>query len=133
MSKVITSTLARFPGTVTIADPMNFSQWMAWRAARDNANLQHVAAVGEDEEGKATRTLTYGEIGLVDAYTLATLPGVLACVEKWELENFPNSLTIETFPAAGSKYTRLDIANLLIWLAHEVDDVAFGEGNDPNE
>ena len=133
MSKVITSTLARFPGTVTIADPMNFSQWMAWRASRDNANLQHVAAVGEDEEGKATRTLTYGEIGLVDAYTLATLPGVLACVEKWELENFPNSLTVETFPAAGSKYTRLDIANLLIWLAHEVDDVAFGEGNDPNE
>jgi hypothetical protein len=133
MSKVIVSAVKRFPGTVTISDPMTFSQWMAWRASRDNATLEHAHAVGENDEGQPVSTLTYGDIGMVDAYSIATIPGVLACVEKWELENFPETVTVDTFPAAGSNYTRWDIAALLVWIAKEIDAVAFGGGDDPNE
>lgn len=133
MGKVLTSTLKHFPGTVTISDPLTFSQWMTWRAGRDNALLEHAHRIGEDEEGRPKETLKYAEIGLVDAYSVATIPGVLACVEKWELENFPESVSAETFPAAGSRFTRTDIAALLVWLASEIDTVAFGGGDDPNE
>ena len=48
MSKVITSPVKRFPGTVTIPNPPNFAQWMAWIAARQNALLEKAKETSED-------------------------------------------------------------------------------------
>lgn len=127
VSKVIISPVKHFPGTVTIADPLNFPQWMAWRAALDNATLEHDKAA-ESAGGEEKPAMTYGEVGLDDACAMAMIPGVCAVVERWELTNFPEMVTPETFPATP----RWKIAALLVWLTREIDAVAFGDG-DPNE
>lgn len=128
VSKIIESPVRHFPGTVTIADPLNFSQWVAWRAALDNASLEREKAV-EAVGGEEKPPMTYGEIGLDDACAVAAIPGICACVERWELANFPEAVTPETFPATP----RWRIAALLVWLTREIDAVAFRGGSDPNE
>ena len=125
MSKVITSPVKRFPGTVTIPNPPNFAQWMAWIAARQNALLEKAKETSEDAPG-----MTYLELGFEDAYTVATLPGVLAVVEQWNIEGVPEAPSIATFPAAP----RRSVGALVVWLAREIDAVMFeDEGESPNE
>lgn len=127
MGKVIESPVKHYPGTVTIASPLNFGQWMAWTAARQDVTLE--ASRGKDEEAGESEPITYGDMGFVDAYAVATIPGVLACVEEWHLDNFPTEVTAETFPATPRGATGL----LIVWLAREIDAVAFDDGESPNE
>lgn len=125
MSKVITSPVNRFPGTVTIPSPPNFAQWMSWLAARQNALLEKAKGMGEDNPG-----MTYAEVGFEDAYTVATLPGILSVVEQWSIEGIPEAPSMETFPAAP----RRSVGALVVWLAREIDAVMFeDEGASPNE
>lgn len=66
MSRVITSPVKKFPGTVTLADPLNFLQ-----AAAFEKSLADMRELGEN----ATQTEA-------DA---AMIPGITACIEAWEL------------------------------------------------
>lgn len=56
------------------------------------------------------------------------IPAICACVEKWELENFPQSVTPDTFPASPRK----DTAQLIEWLYLEIRQIYFGDLQIPN-
>lgn len=103
MSKVITSPVKRWPGSVTLADPLTFPQFIAWRDA--------VRAASE-HRGDLLR------------YSEALLPGVRACVEKWELANFKP----DPFPATP----RQSSDRLLAWLVREINAIASA-GDDEDE
>lgn len=102
MSQVITSPVKRFPGSVTIAQPLTFPQFKAWTRA----------LTGAQEISRAN--------GLQSDYDAALLPGLLACVENWGLENVPAAPTVESFPATPRQASQ----KLVAWLVHEIATVA---------
>lgn len=97
MSKVITSPIERFSGTVVLSDPLTYPQVFAFEDA-----LGAVRELGDE----ATARRTY----------YAILPGILACVEEWHLEGVPAKPTRDTFPASPGD----SAARLLAWLLNEV-------------
>lgn len=93
-------------GSVTFCDPLLLPHAEAiedWLAGKD--------------EAKATDELK------------RTLPMLSACVEKWELANFPLSPTPETFPLSP----KLGSDSLLSWLVGEILKIYYGELEVPNE
>jgi hypothetical protein len=102
MSKIITSPVKKWPGTVTLSDPLTYPQRFAYEDAVD-ALAAYRREVGDDNV-KISRA----------NYLL--LPGILACVEKWELANLPAIISPETFPASPA----MSAAKLLSWLITEV-------------
>jgi hypothetical protein len=98
----------RFPGTVTLSDPLTFPQVFAVQDA--------IAAT--EELGAVT----------VQRYNHAILPGIFECVEEWALEGFPDNPTVDTFPATPSKAS----AELIGWLIREVVDLFEDSEPDPN-
>lgn len=97
MPKTITSPVARFPGTVTLSDPLTFPQSFAFEDALN-----------------AAREL--GDNPSLSRANYAILPGVLACVEAWRLEGIPEYPTLEAFPSTPRK----PIADLVAWLVNEI-------------
>ena len=110
MSKVITSPLQRWAGEVTIADPLTLAQ----------AHLieQGLTQPTGGEDGRIWFTVIDGN----------QMPAILACVENWNLKNFPENVTAETFPASP----RGDSHKLIDWLFSEIRTVYFGEAEVPN-
>lgn len=96
MSKVITSPIKHFPGTVTMADPLTFPQAMAFEDAI--AAIEPVRAAG------------------MTKIRYALLPGVLACVEEWHLDGVSEHPALETFPATPKQ----SVAELFDWLVGEI-------------
>lgn len=107
MSKVLISPIEKWPGSVTIADPLNQIQAQAIEAGMTRPEA------GED--GRVWLSVIDG----------MQLPAVLACVEKWELENF----TPDPFPFSP----RVDSHKLIEWLFTEIRTVYFGEAFVPKE
>jgi hypothetical protein len=110
MSKIVTCPVARFAGTVTFAEPLSMPQALAWeRSVREAQELQ-------------AHTQT--------EYEAALLPGVCACVEKWELKDL-KEVTPDNFPATP----RAESASLVGWLVRELTAIYTGSGEvpDPNE
>lgn len=107
MSKVITVT-GKWAGTVTLTDPLTLPQ-----AQLIEAGLKQP----EGHEGEARIWLS-----VLDA---EKLPAVLACVEKWELENF----NPEPFPASprGASHKLID------FIFSELVTIYMGEKEVPNE
>jgi hypothetical protein len=101
MGKVIPSPVKKWPGTVTLADPLTFPQYIAWRDA-----LQAAQPLRDDY-------LRYCD---------ALVPGLLACVEKWELQGF----SAPPWPATP----RDSSDKLLAWLVREIGAVANEVGED---
>lgn len=95
MSKIITSPVKRFPGTVTLADPLTFPQYLAWQRALNSAQAHR------DDNAEFVGTL---------------LPGLFACVESWSLTGFPESVTPATFPATP----RISSDRIVGWLIREI-------------
>jgi hypothetical protein len=109
MSKRVSSPSPRWPGAVIFADPMSLPQALSWeRAIRD------VKLLGDD--------ITMTDINYV------ILPGICACVEKWELEGIENPPN--PFPASPRKQSR----ELVDWLIGEITIIYSGEEAkaDPN-
>lgn len=109
MSKVITSPIKRWAGTVTIADPLTISQARAIESAFGKPPLI-------EEEGQRVW------LSVIDE---ARLPAISACVESWNLENF----NPDPFPASP----RGDSHKLIAWLFGELALVYQGESEIPNE
>ena len=107
MGRVLQSPVKRWAGTVTVADPLTFTQFIAWNDALREAH-QHKAI--DEKPGDYLR------------YCAALLPGVLACVEKWELKGFSPS----PFPATP----RDSSDKLLAWLLREIGAIASEGGED---
>jgi hypothetical protein len=93
MSKVIHSPVKKWPGTVTLQDPMLFPAYMRLKDALE------VSSATEDPATKMS----------------LSLPGVCACVEKWELAGL-GEVTPDTFPASPLRAS----AELFSWLMGEV-------------
>ena len=110
MSKVIESPVKRWPGTVTLSDPLTFPQALAVEDA-----LKAAQELGEEASQRRQN------------YTV--LPGLLECVEKWELENFPKTPTADTFPSTPATPS----AELIAWLIEEIIGLYYEAEPDPNE
>jgi hypothetical protein len=109
MSKVITSPVKKWPGSVTLADPLTLPQATAFEDALDIARAE--------ENKDLTRAKIAGML----------LPGICACVEKWDLEGL-EIITPENYPASP----KLSSALLLSWLMGEITSL-FKEADEiPN-
>ncbi len=109
MSKTIQVT-GKWSGSVEIADPLNIQQ-----AQLVNDSLQ---LPQKNEDG------TYYTVAL-DA---GKIPAIIGCVTKWSLKDFPEIVTLETFPASPRK-----AAHALIDLLHaELVKIYIGELEVPN-
>ena len=107
MSKRVLSPSPRWPGAVVISDPLTLPQALS---------LEKAVRTAQQLEGDITFTDVNN----------AMLPGILACVEIWELEGLdPNK-----FPASPRKESR----DLINWLIKEIMLVYTGEEEkaDPN-
>ena len=104
MSKVITSPVKRYPGTVTIADPLTYPQYFAFTEAMNAVKKEDDAPTQEN----------------------TALPGVIKCVEEW---NIPIKLpvTVDNFPSTP----RQSVNKLLGWIIAEITALVY-EADDPN-
>jgi hypothetical protein len=119
VSRIITSPVKRWSGTVTLADPLTFPQTFAFEDAIDAVQAAR-RDLPEDAQmtDRDARRINY-----------AALPGIVACVEEWHLAGFPEVVTIESFPATPSN----SAARLIAWLFNEITQ-AFREAETvPNE
>jgi hypothetical protein len=108
MSKVLTSPIKRFPGTVTISDPLTLPQVIAFeRSINADKALDKTVSVGE--------------------HNLVLLPGMCACVEEWHLDGL-GQLTPETFPGTP----RGSSIHLIIWLVNAISDLYREADEIPN-
>ena len=57
------------------------------------------------------------------------LSGIFDCVEKWELDNFPEKVTLNNFPATPT----VPSAELITWLQSEIMVLVTGAESVPNE
>jgi len=105
MSKIIQSPVKRWPGTITIAEPLTMPQYMAWLDCNE-------AAKASDNNQKRPAIF---------------LPGILAVVEKWELANFPVAPTVDTFPASPA----ISAIKLIAALVGEIWEVVNAEDEPP--
>lgn len=130
MSKSILSPVTRFPGSVTIPNPLTFPQYIAWKRTTQNLLAAFEKAhEGEPEPEEGDKpSLKLWEVGGVDEYTLLAIPGICEVVEKWDLAGFPPDPTPDTFPATP----RVAVARLIYWLVSEIDAVAYQGDDDPN-
>lgn len=94
---------------MTIADPLTLPQ---------------VEAIEEAMELKVE-----GEKVYLSVFDKKNLPAILACVEKWELDYFPETVTLQSFPMSPRKASH----ELIGWLWGEIIGVYVGEQEIPNE
>jgi hypothetical protein len=99
VSKIVASPIKRWPGTVTLCDPLTFPQVFALQDA-----FEAVSAL----EKPTLERLNY-----------ALLPAMLECVERWDLAGFPARPAPADFPASP-KSVREDAAALIAWLIEEI-------------
>ncbi len=113
--RIIESPVKHFKGTVQLSDPLTFPQVIAFQdVIRDTMTL-----INEDGKEKiALAKLHY-----------ALLPGILLCVEKWQIENIPKKLTAENFPATP----RTAVGELIDWLREEITSLVIEAESVPNE
>lgn len=109
MPKILSSPSKRWPGSVTIADPLTLPQ------------VEPIEEALEYKPEGAQVRLT-----VLDKNRL---PAVLACVEKWELEGFPAAVTMETFPLSP----RPESSKLIGWIWNEILKIYLGDLEVPNE
>jgi len=111
MSKTVTCDIKRFAGTVTFADPLTYPQYITWKdaieKARQNGNVD----------------LTVPETALL------ILPGVLACVESFDVDGIHGMIAADQFPATP----RLASARFVVWLINQVGEIVMGVDTDLKE
>lgn len=117
---IIESPVKHWPGTVTLLDQLTMPQVLIFERV-----LAESGEFFEDKDGE--RVLKANTMwGAPDA---KRIEGILACVEEWDLENFPDEVTVETFPATP----RTSSHALISWLFGEIVKLYIGEVEIPNE
>ena len=111
MSKVVTSPVKKWPGTVVISDPLSYPQLLRFREA--------LGAVGGNDDWMAVN--------------YAVLPGVMACVEEYHLQGFPEHPTLEAGPNTFPSTPPQSASRLLAWLIGEINALMAEAEPDPNE
>ena len=95
MSKIITSPVTRFHGTVTLPDAMDWGQYIAWEKA--------LAMAIKERESEAPTVA-----GIQHAW----LPGIKAVVETWNIDG----ITEGNIPPKP----RQAVSELVSWLVGEI-------------
>lgn len=109
MPKIVNSPSKHFSGHVVIHDPLTLPMVVEFERALS-----------------AARSLDNPTRAEADA---AMLPGLLACVAEWHLDNIaPGQITPDNWPGTP----RLESARLVAWLMGVVSAVYAGEVADPN-
>lgn len=139
MPKVIISPIKRWPGTVTIADPLTFEQaklvesgnrrpekvmriFREWKAAQEK--------YGENsKEAKNVLNESYAYF----EYDDIQIHAVVACVIEWHLDNFHTAdenkiVTANNFPGSPRK----DSHELVSWIFSELTKIFKGDDEIPN-
>ena len=127
MSKIVECPIKRFPGTVTLRDPIPFRLIQRWEAA--NYGLP-----SKEEREK----MKPGElVKIVYDVRDKLYPIVIEIVETWNLKNILTPalpVTAENFPNAAPGTSANSTNALVAWLMKEVGEIYKGnEDNDPNE
>ena len=113
MGKILSSPVKRWPGTVTISDPLTYPQFLAVQDAVNEVS----GLMGNGDK------LTQERIHYI------YLPGLIGCVEEWRIDGFPENVTAETFPSTPG----LVSAEMITWLLSEIIAL-YGEAESvPNE
>lgn len=115
MGKTITSPVQHFPGSVTLADPILWPQYMQWVDAVEQASANR-------------EQLLISEAASNPKLSDAMLPGICACIERSDLAGFPEHVTPDTFPASPV----LEASRLLLWLLREINAIVVGAETVPN-
>jgi hypothetical protein len=108
MSKVITSPVKKWPGTVTLSDPLTFPQVFAFEDAISTIQAEQIPTQAR-----------------ADAIWL---PVLIACVEEWHLEGL-GALSVDNFPATPRQAS----AQLVAWLIGEIANLFKEAETVPNE
>ncbi|MFZ5589628.1 MAG: hypothetical protein ACOY4M_08345 [Pseudomonadota bacterium] len=129
MPRKISINIPPFVGSVTLAEPMTLEQVIALEDAQDAAAEENsespflkriVEARGDDREARAIWA------SRADRHFI---PVICKCVERWDIENYPEHITPETFPATP----RGKSIELIRTLMSELMAVYNGETSVPNE
>jgi len=127
--KEITSPVKKWPGTVTISDPLSLPQAVmfqhALRESRDKL-IQGLEDAGVDVEN--AKDSDYDKVNLsLSELNVIYIDAILGCVEEWSLdgiENPPKSL-----PGTPS----LSANKLVSWLIKEITTLFQEDEEVPNE
>lgn len=118
MSKKIDVNIGKWSGSVLIADPIYKSQAIAIETA-----------MSESDESEIRRPPGQPNNVWLSVNNIKQLPAIIACVEEWHIQNFPDNPTNETFPFSPRKKSDELIAHLF----REIWKVYIGEAQIPNE
>jgi hypothetical protein len=108
MPKIVTSPVSKFPGTVTLLEPHNIVATLEF----EKALRKYV----EQIEAKAYRSEAQYHM----------IPGIIACVQEWNLDGFPASVTLESFPTSP----RNAASDVINWLFNEIHAIYQGDTED---
>jgi hypothetical protein len=106
MSKVIKSTVERWTGSVTFCDPLTAPQVFAIEDALDET------AEAEPSSFLALNSKEGVELSWPSRRTYAYIPALIACIEKFELKDFPEEVTRDTWPLTPRDDASILVANL---------------------
>jgi hypothetical protein len=113
----IPSPSKRWPGTIVVAEPLTFPQYIAWRAALRQAR-------------EVQTTFTVNDAAATPELTDALLPGVCACVEAWNLGgDFRDGrpvVTAANFPSTP----RQAVYRILLAVIAEINRIVEAEDDD---
>lgn len=131
MTKIIISEVEGFKGRVHFRQPLNLEQVFAIEDAKDNAiqiepsafltKLNEVTG-NKDEQGEVIKAQWSSR---ADQFFI---PALLKCIEKFEVENIPEGVTLDTFPLTP----RLRSKNFVDFLWSELEKIYSGEVEIPN-
>ncbi len=107
MPKTVTSPVEKFPGKVTLAEPLTMPMV-----------LEFEKAIAEGLELKDARQ---------SEYDMIMVPAICACVEEWNLEGL-GDLNPDTFPGSPRKAS----AKLVSWLTREITALYRDAEDAPN-
>ena len=124
MPKVIESPVKKFPGTVTLFDPLTMPQ-----VVKIDECLLSRRQYFEETEIDGARGYVLKDDAFWSHPDTIALDAILVCVEEWNLKNLPDDLTAENFPGSPRPASRA----LINWLVIEILAVYQGETEVPNE
>lgn len=126
MTKRIESPSKRWAGYVVLHDPLNLEQVFAIEEVQDKAvDIEPSKFLQKANEAGVTVGTTWSS-----RTDKIIVPAILLCVAEWHLENFPDEVTADNFPATPRK----DARALIDWLWNEINIIYSGEIEEvPNE
>jgi len=124
MSKTLKCPVKYFEGDVTFCDPLTMPQVMAI-----DKSVVLRGEFFEEKEVNAQRGYYLKPDTAWSSPDNEALKAIVECVEKWNLKNVPENVTLETFPGSPRKASK----DLISWLWMEVVNIYRGEAEIPNE